>query len=77
MARTTWRKLLTEAFDEVGDSWSEVEFITLTAAELDTEFDCGYGNTEVEPFAVWTAKTVYFPACYDGSEWVAWVPRHP
>lgn len=44
---------------------------------LDRKFDPGWGGTEGNAFTAWTEKRVYFPACYDGSEWVASVPRHP
>jgi hypothetical protein len=44
---------------------------------LDYDFDPGYGSTEGPSFTLWTAKRVYLPACYDGSEWVASVPRNP
>ena len=43
----------------------------------DVEFDSGYGGNEGIPFAVWTYQRVYFPACYDGAEWVESVPRYP
>lgn len=40
-------------------------------------FDDGYGGTEGWHFTVWTAERVYFPACYDGSEWADSAPRNP
>jgi hypothetical protein len=74
---TTWRKELTDTLTAHGETWDDVEAHTLTKKELDTEFDPGWGGTDGAPFTLWTAKRVYFPACYDGSEWVASVPRHP
>ena len=41
------------------------------------EFDGGYGGTEGCSFTAWGGKYVYFPAVYDGSEWVECVPRNP
>ena len=43
----------------------------------DLEFDSGYGNIGGIPFILWTQKRVYFPAVYDGLEWVESVPRDP
>lgn len=40
-------------------------------------FDAGFGIEQGSEFTIWTARRVYFPACYDGSEWVASVSRHP
>lgn len=74
---TTWRKLLSEALEEQGESWSDVVSMTLTGAQLDKEFYDGYGGAEGDPFTVWTVKRVYFPTEYDGSESVASVSRDP
>jgi hypothetical protein len=40
-------------------------------------FDSSYGGTNGPKFTAWGLKRVYFPAQYDGSEWVASVPRNP
>jgi hypothetical protein len=76
-AITTWRKELEDAFRKTGDTWGAIEASTLTTEQLDTEFDPDYGGTEGASFTVWTRNYVYFPACYDGAEWVAWVSRNP
>lgn len=76
MMRTTWRKLIDKARELARDN-SAVEGCTLTQAELDVEFDDGYGGAEGEPFTMWTLFRVYFPVVYDGSEWVGSVPRNP
>jgi hypothetical protein len=52
-------------------------FFTLTSAELDRAFDTGYGGEEGVPFTAWSDDWVYFPVCYDGAEWVGYVPRNP
>lgn len=40
-------------------------------------FDDGFGGTEGKRFTLWTEERVYFPVCYDGSEWVGSAPRNP
>lgn len=42
---------------------------------LNFDFDDGFGGEEGVSFTAWTKSRVYFPACYDGSEWIASVPR--
>jgi hypothetical protein len=74
---TTWRKEISDALETNGETWADVESITLTQADLDIEFDAGYGIIEGAPFTLWTARRVYFPDCYDGSEQVSSVSRHP
>lgn len=73
---TTWRKELTEAMQEHGESWADVASHTLSA-DLDTVFDSGYGHAEGVPFTLWTTRRVYFPVVYDGREWVESVARDP
>ena len=77
MFKTTWRKLLKEALNNNKETWSDIESITLTKKQLDTEFDCDFGISEGSAFTCWTANYVYFPAVYDGREWIASVPRNP
>jgi hypothetical protein len=74
---TTWKKLIAEAMQEQGETWEDVISTTLTPEELDEEFYDDYGTAEGCPFTLWTTKRVYFPAAYDGAEWVASVPRSP
>ena len=62
---------------ERGETFSDIESITLTEDELAKEFDNGYGASEGKPFTAWTAKSVYFPVVYDGAEWVSGVSRNP
>ena len=73
---TTWRLLITEA-QNAAEDWSSVVKCTLSDNELDTEFDAGFGGSNGKPFTLWTEDRVYFPAVYDGSEWVASAPRNP
>ncbi len=73
---TTWRKEFENVFKETGDTFETVK-MTLTSEQLDTEFDDGYGGTNGEPFTAWSKQFVYFPACYDGAEWIAYVSRNP
>jgi len=44
---------------------------------FDREFDGGWGSSGGCAFTAWGGKYVYFPAVYDGSEWIAFVPRNP
>lgn len=74
---TTWRELISVALEDVGEKWADVESITLSDAELDRKFDCGYGGPEGTPFTIWTKARVYFPVCYDGAEEVDSVSRNP
>lgn len=73
----TWKEMLQDAMEERGETLADLEANTLTDADMVKEFDSVYGGTEGVPFTAWTAKTVYFPCCYDGSEWVGCVSRHP
>lgn len=73
--KTCWSDLIRAAMDLCNDS--ELIAGTLSDKELDEEFDAGYGFTEGKPFTAWSATHVYFPANYDGKEWVASVPRDP
>lgn len=73
----TWKELLEDAMHERGETLTDLEANTLTDADMMKEFDDGYGIPEGAPFTAWTAKTVYFPICYDGSEWVGSVSRCP
>ena len=77
MSETTWRKELEATMGSLGESWDDVERCTLTNEQLDDVFDNSFGTSEGEPFTLWTADNVYFPAVYNGKEWVAVVPRNP
>jgi len=68
----TWRRLIKdEAENDV------IIACTLTDKELDKEFDSWYGEIEGAPFTAWSKTRVYFPICYEGSEWVGSAPRNP
>lgn len=74
---TTWRRALERCMHRHGEQLSDIVSNTMTAAEMDTEFNDDYGGSEGCPFTVWTQYRVYFPAVYDGAEWVTSVPRSP
>ena len=59
------------------ETWADIVSNTMTDKDMDRPFDDGYGAEEGCEFTVWTENFVYFPACYDGSEWVASVARNP
>jgi len=69
--------MLSRTLEEYGESFADIESNTMTDEDMDTEFDDGYGGEEGCPFTVWTKSRVYFPACYDGAEWIASVARNP
>lgn len=72
---TTWRFLISREFHVTKDTWEEVEGCTLREDQLDQPFDMELG--EGEPFTLWTKRRVYFPAAYDGGQWVVSVSRNP
>lgn len=73
MSTTTWRNELNLTLVK-GES---IIACTISDEELDREFDDSYGGTEGSPFTAWSENWVYFPICYDGSEWVGLAPRNP
>ncbi len=77
MSKVSWRILIESEMQLRGESMADVEAKTLTDEQLDVFFDNGYGGTEGCEFTLWTKNRVYFPVCYDGSEWVDSAPRHP
>lgn len=72
----TWREMISEEIEKYGETWADVES-AVGSEHFDLSFDDGWGVTEGKPFTIWTAKRVYFPASYDGAEWVASVSRNP
>lgn len=75
--KTSWRRDITSALGLNGETWDDVVGCTLDDAGLDREFYGGYGLIEGAPFTLWTKRRVYFPASYDGLEWVSSVSRKP
>jgi len=81
------RKMIVKALEKHGETWDQFVYVLGAQSQwrdeddppvdIDTEFDDGYGGVNSLPFTGWTAKRVYFPAKYDGAEWVESVPRHP
>jgi len=69
----TWRELIGKALRD-GDVLISN---TLSEEEMDREFDDDLGIEEGLQFTAWSKDWVYFPVCYDGSEWVGSVPRNP
>ena len=74
---TNWRQELNEALQANNEKAADIIFSTLTEEQANEEFDNGYGAIQGCPFTAWTAHYVYFPACYDGQEWVTSVRRFP
>jgi hypothetical protein len=73
---TTWSAELAKEMRVVGDPGPVVAFAPNETAFAE-EFNDGFGGTNGRAVLAWTETRVYFPACYDGSEWIASAPRHP
>lgn len=75
---TNWRELILIAMKEHGESLGDIISNTLSEQEMDVKFSRGHkAGLEGQPFMIWTNNRVYFPAVYDGSEWVEGVSRNP
>lgn len=74
---TTWRKEIAEIMATHNENWGDVVGCSISDAQLDKEFDGGWGGHEGAAFTLWTENRVYFPVVYDGAEWVGSVPRNP
>lgn len=88
MRTTTWRKELRDAMQGSTVSWRDPQVIepadpgpvlaySPNETAFDIEFCPGYGSEEGPPVLAWTAEYVYFPASYDGAEWMGRAPRNP
>lgn len=75
---TTWRKLITQALKHNKESWDDVVAIVPKDEKwLDFLFDDDYNDIQGQSFTLWTKSRVYFPATFDGGEWVESVSRNP
>jgi len=72
-----WKNMIKREMADHGEDFDDTVSCTITENELLQKFDDGFGSVEGVPFTLWTAKRVYFPASYDGAEWVASVSRNP
>ena len=70
----SWGAMLAQEVEKAEDT---IVSSTLTKSQSDEQFSCGYGCPEGCDFTAWGEKYVYFPATYDGAEWVVKVPRNP
>jgi len=75
MDNTTWRKEVERAMHD--ETWDDIVASTFKDGEENVEFDSGYGGTQGIPFTIWTKKRVFFPLCYNGSEWAGSASRNP
>jgi len=69
--------MILREMEKHGESWAQIVGHTFQGEECDMLFDNDYGVTQDVPFTLWTTTRVYFPAVYDGLEWVSSVPRNP
>lgn len=73
-----WRRLIEYSMKLHGETFEDiVGHAPDTKSWMDVPFDDGYGSQQGCPFTLWTKNRVYFPLCYDGSEWVGSAPRNP
>ena len=72
----TWKELFQDAFVQTKDKWDDLK-TTFKNGEENTDFNPGYGRENGCHFTAWSKDYVYFPICYDGSEWVGHVARNP
>ena len=73
----TWRELIADEMKSHGETLSDLISCTLSDEGLDRGFHAGYGGEQGSPFTAWSETWVYFPICYDGSEWCGSAPRNP
>ena len=72
-------------YDEAAQSWQRSlspivgKVLAWQAARplLDRKIDTDFGGTDGPPVYAWTATRVLFVAEYDGSQYIAHVPRNP
>lgn len=76
MMDTNWKTLVGVALKKAGEDWSDIVANTMSDADMEKEFDDGFGGAEGCAFTIWTTKFVYFPCVYDGAEWVERVSRN-
>lgn len=71
-----WKADIEKVMKYHGDSWGNITTI-VSDGDLEEEFDGGFGGSQGCAFCIWTNDRVYFPAVYDGAEWVESVARNP
>ena len=71
-----WYEMLKAEMEARRDDF-ESRVSTLNEADLKVEFNNGFGEMNGKNFTAWGENWVYFPICYDGSEWVGSAPRNP
>jgi hypothetical protein len=80
----SWKNMIEEVMKENKENWGSIVHKAILCKdgrtkdeEFERKFNPDFGLSKGSPFTVWTEKYVYFPAVYDGSEWVECVPRNP
>ena len=75
---STWKIKINDYAEQWGESCEDITFIWGKLDDelnpLTIEFDDDFGGTEGIPFRGYSETRIYFPICYDGSEWVGSVP---
>lgn len=68
-----WRILFEEEALKNNEDFGDIIYYFPPDLKWEQNFKSGYEKD----FTVWTNEHVYFPATYDGTLWVASVPRSP
>ena len=76
MSITTWAEQLASEMQAQNDPGPIVAYAPDETA-FAVSFDDGYGGAEGPAVLAWTETRVYFPAVYDGAEWLSSAPRNP
>lgn len=66
-----------EHYRRAGSSDGKVVKWSAARPLLDYSYRSGFGGTDCHPIHLWTPTSVVFVAAYDGSTWLASVPRNP
>lgn len=72
----SWFVMLKEAMERDGENF-ERRICTLDEEALKKEWNMAWCEPQGQAFTAWGERWVYFPLCYDGSEWVGHAPRNP
>jgi hypothetical protein len=71
-----WKDEIMSMIDSESGEVFEYSNPPIDSVEMTTDFDNGYGSERGCPFIAFSNTNVYFPVCYDGSEWVGSAPRN-
>lgn len=71
-------RAIPEGGDDAYDIPDDAPVVRCAVADLPMRlFDPGFGGVDGEPVIGFGPRYVYIKGCYDGSEWIQGIPRHP